>query len=212
MNREKLVMVSTPISEIIKGIEEVNTNELGTKEVDGVLYDLDLMKQDLGLMYYYAEPLTNDELNKEFIGILNYIAQISKANDKLPIDKGYDLYGFNMEKQAQIPNDLFIKYADKAYETLWDIQDNHPEYSYVVDIYLSETANSKVWDYEEGKIKFEELTKQDKGKFVKDWKYNFNYWQQTYKEAGLNPNPDIQLTSTSFEIDMENKVVYIKQI
>jgi hypothetical protein len=203
----------TPITEIVHGMDYDFSNNIGTKEVDGIVYDLDKIKQDLGMLYYYAEPLTNEEIDKQFLGIAEYIKTIDKKNMTISNPNNiFDIHGYSSEKHDQIPEEIMIQ-IDKETNAKFEAATlNHPEYNGVVEIYYNMDYSGHGFDYIHGKVYFKDLTLKDKEQFVRDWKYQLNLLRRTFERARLDPEPDVPFPLSEVNVDIDNCVVYIKKL
>ena len=194
----------------IPTIEEIMEDQTGTIIFDGEEINIEDLKEQYGLAYYFYEPLTDEQINEQFRGIMKHTTEM--LNKSIDVDESIgvcDQYGFfiiwkhdyeimkalqkaDIEylKPVLLENAQYQKYFN-AGNPIKDYTDGF-QYGYMdIASYLNSLLEQSSPSYN-----VDSLSMEVKSFYVKYWKYSMSAIKQAIKDYNLEKeyeeyNPDL---------------------
>ena len=195
MNDLMPTMFYEPADEIVLDMYQ---EDLGYATINGTKVNLNEMRSNLGAMYYYFEPLTNNQIDDQFVGISKYISRINKVNATITNDDDqYDINGYLMSDYGLMAGNFEAVIAENK-NNLMMFGQTYNHMNMMSKIYDLEEFPNRCFEYINGKLPFDNLSTTEKEKFVRDWKYYFDMIKSARMMSNLDPKPAIALEEKSY--------------
>lgn len=198
----------TSIQNIHESTYDLNLiiGDMKSSELDNKEYNLDVIKQEKGNLYYFYEPLSQEEIENEFVALSLYHEKYENFTQQVTDSTIAYVYGFDyqLDNSDQFI-DLYKNNLNKEYQTLmsdaqynqylWntDMNFEKPKSYYFLnsDNHIVSVVINSVYRYFSNDIKLEDISLLDKEMFVRKTKFEIWIASKTRSEIDLNEYPEV---------------------
>jgi len=185
-------------------ILDMNIEKLGEKKVNDIEYNLDQIRKTYKDLFYFYEPLSENEIKNEFQSVITYELKVIKVmhqSENLLSIHGYNYEPINSDcfinayktKQQVLYSELMKDLDYRVY--LWDIDksSNRPTKWYFNKSgdEISTIVSRDINKYITNQIAIEDVNILDKEMFVRNFKFETWIASNARESCNLSTNPDI---------------------